>query len=546
MVSLLTDISSESVSAILPLYLTAVVGLSTGRLRLHRRPLPGRQRPGPDSGGWSADRTNQPKWVAFAGYGLSMVARFFLLFATGLDRDRGRHLRRPDRQGHPHRSARRDDLGRDRPRAPRPRLRRAPHPGHRRRRDRPTLAFVVLWAIPDGYGTVMVISLALRGPGRRAPRAGGPGAGRPAPGPPCAGSAATPGRRFRWRDVATPQLTTAAGRGRRPRAAHRRRRLHLPGAARLRRLRDALVPAALRRHQHRLPGPRHPARPARRPGRPCRGSWSSATSPSRAPTSAPRRRSSARPRRCSRLAMLGTFYAATDGVLAAVASRLVPDHVRASGIASAQTVVAVARMGSAAGFGGLWFAVGPRVAMIGVAVAVVVVVPLALTAVAPARARGGGGVMRHARARSRLRTVAVLVVGGTARLHVRPAARSPRRHVRRRPPSTAVAVDGHARRTTSSPSGTPAWTRSTAWWPSSRSPTRRSPCVHRRRLRPGLRHRRRARPASRTERGVVTTYEPDASSTARGQTESGPVPCRAARAAPASLRTARWCRRPRS
>ena len=36
-VSLLTDISSESVAAILPLYLTAVVGLSAGGLRLHRR-----------------------------------------------------------------------------------------------------------------------------------------------------------------------------------------------------------------------------------------------------------------------------------------------------------------------------------------------------------------------------------------------------------------------------------------------------------------------------------------------------------------------------
>jgi len=81
------------------------------------------------------------------------------------------------------------------------------------------------------------------------------------------------------------------------------------------------------------------------------------------------------------LAMLGTFYAATDGVLSAIASTLVPSTVRASGIASAQTVVAVARMVAAAGFGGLWFTMGPRLAMTVVAVAVVVVVPLALTAV---------------------------------------------------------------------------------------------------------------------------------------------------------------------
>jgi MFS family permease len=81
------------------------------------------------------------------------------------------------------------------------------------------------------------------------------------------------------------------------------------------------------------------------------------------------------------LTMLGTFYAATDGVLAALAGRLVPAHVRASGIASAQTVVALARMGSAAAFGGLWFAVGPRTAMASIAVVLVMVVPLALAAV---------------------------------------------------------------------------------------------------------------------------------------------------------------------
>jgi len=38
-------------------------------------------------------------------------------------------------------------------------------------------------------------------------------------------------------------------------------------------------------------------------------------------------------------------------------------------------------MVAAAGFGGLWFTMGPRLAMTVVAVAVVVVVPLALTAV---------------------------------------------------------------------------------------------------------------------------------------------------------------------
>ena len=81
------------------------------------------------------------------------------------------------------------------------------------------------------------------------------------------------------------------------------------------------------------------------------------------------------------LLLLGTFYAATDGVIAALASRLVPSTVRASGIASAQTVVAVARMLSSAGFGILWFAIGPQHALYVVGCALLVILPLATTTV---------------------------------------------------------------------------------------------------------------------------------------------------------------------
>jgi MFS family permease len=59
------------------------------------------------------------------------------------------------------------------------------------------------------------------------------------------------------------------------------------------------------------------------------------------------------------LALLGTFYAATDGVLPALISRLVPEEARATGIAAAQTVTAAARFGSSVGFGGLWLVMGP-------------------------------------------------------------------------------------------------------------------------------------------------------------------------------------------
>ena len=48
------------------------------------------------------------------------------------------------------------------------------------------------------------------------------------------------------------------------------------------------------------------------------------------------------------LLLLGLFYAATDGVLAALAGRRAAPNVRASAIGTAQTVVAVARMASSA------------------------------------------------------------------------------------------------------------------------------------------------------------------------------------------------------
>ncbi|MEU8662133.1 MFS transporter, partial [Actinoplanes philippinensis] len=59
------------------------------------------------------------------------------------------------------------------------------------------------------------------------------------------------------------------------------------------------------------------------------------------------------------LLLLGVFYAATDGVLPALISRLVPGEARGSGIAAAQTVVALARFVSSLTFGLLWSLQGP-------------------------------------------------------------------------------------------------------------------------------------------------------------------------------------------
>jgi MFS family permease len=58
------------------------------------------------------------------------------------------------------------------------------------------------------------------------------------------------------------------------------------------------------------------------------------------------------------LLLLGTFYASTDGVLSALVSPLVPDDVRGSGIAAAQTVVVLARFASSLWFGAVWYLFG--------------------------------------------------------------------------------------------------------------------------------------------------------------------------------------------
>ncbi|MDE4750382.1 hypothetical protein, partial [Klebsiella pneumoniae] len=78
------------------------------------------------------------------------------------------------------------------------------------------------------------------------------------------------------------------------------------------------------------------------------------------------------------LLLLGAFYAATDGVVAATAGRLVPPGVRASGIATAQTVTALARLVSSLGFGVLWFAVGPLSALVMVGLLLALAIPIAL------------------------------------------------------------------------------------------------------------------------------------------------------------------------
>jgi MFS family permease len=79
------------------------------------------------------------------------------------------------------------------------------------------------------------------------------------------------------------------------------------------------------------------------------------------------------------LLLLGSYYAATDGVLAAVTGQLVAPSVRASGIATTQTVVAAARFVSSLGFGLLWVLIGPSWALLAVSVGLVAAAPVAWT-----------------------------------------------------------------------------------------------------------------------------------------------------------------------
>ncbi|WP_214327817.1 MFS transporter [Nonomuraea sediminis] len=76
------------------------------------------------------------------------------------------------------------------------------------------------------------------------------------------------------------------------------------------------------------------------------------------------------------LALHGVFYAATDGVLMALAGPLLPEGVRASGLALLQTGQATARMVSSILFGALWTALeaGPGLAVMAAGLALSIVV----------------------------------------------------------------------------------------------------------------------------------------------------------------------------
>ena len=79
------------------------------------------------------------------------------------------------------------------------------------------------------------------------------------------------------------------------------------------------------------------------------------------------------------LGLLGTYYAATDGVLMALGSAVVPDEVRGSGLALLGTATSLARLGASLAFGLLWTLWGISAAFVCFAGALVVAGLLAAT-----------------------------------------------------------------------------------------------------------------------------------------------------------------------
>jgi MFS family permease len=371
-VSMLTDISSESVAAVLPLYITGVIGLSTIAYGFIDGMYQGVSALVRIAAGWASDRGDQPKRIAFVGYAVSAAARIGLLFATSFAAIST--VLAIDRLGKGVRTAPRDAL-----------VAASSHPanlgrsfGVHRMLDTigaavgPLLAFVILMVIPDGYTTVFVVSLAfallgvavlgLLVPNKR------PNAERAATG--------APRKPFRWRELNEPRL---------------RKLLAASALLGLLTVGDGFIYLVLQ----------------------SRGAFAAEWFPLLYVGTNVAFLALAVP--CGRLAdrlgrarmfvagylallaayvaaaipvtgvavvllcllLLGVFYAATDGILAALAAQFSPPSGTASGIAAAQTVVAGSRLLASTGFGFLWFFAGRDASVLIVAGALAVVLPLA-------------------------------------------------------------------------------------------------------------------------------------------------------------------------
>ncbi|VXB06649.1 MFS transporter [Citricoccus sp. K5] len=403
MVSLLTDVSSESVAAVLPLYVTGALGLSMVAYGFLEGLHQGVSAVVRIAAGYAADRTDQPKTIAVAGYGLSMLTRAGLLVVQGFVGIAV--LVGIDRVGKGIRTAPRDAM-----------IQEVSQPEHlarsfgvHRMLDTigatigPLLAFVVLLLVPEGYRVVFAVSLAAALIGvaalilfvpnvrfsRTTTSTTTPAAPVPAP--------AVPSPVVRPRTLRSRTLRSRAPRShsaRRPRwrtlDGSLKRLLVAAGVLGLLTVGDGFIYLAIMSHGHldplwfpllfvgtngvflllAIPVGRIADRTSRAAvligghlflagaylAAAMGGSWIALG---------------------LALLMLGIFYAATDGVLAALAGQLSPQGRTATGIGAAQTVVAITRLVASTGFGALWVLFGAVPTMVGAAVVLVLVLPLA-------------------------------------------------------------------------------------------------------------------------------------------------------------------------
>jgi MFS family permease len=377
-VSMLTDVSSESVAAILPLYITGALGLSTIAFGFIDGLYQGVSAIVRIGGGWASDRSDHPKSIALAGYAVSAAAKVGLLFGTGfagiasvIAVDRlGKGLRTAPRDALITASSVPSNLARSF--------------GVHRMLDTvgaaagPLLAFLILSFMPTGYHLVFIVSLGfavvgvlilgLLVPSRHPRREGAPDGQPRAP--------------FSWRSLAEPRLrrvTLTAGilavltvgdgfiylvlQDRSPFAAQWFPLLYVGTnlafflfAVPFGRLADRFGRARVFVLGHLA----------------LLAAYATAAIPVGGAVVT-----------VACLLLLGAFYAATDGVLAALASEVSPPESRATGIAAAQTVVAIGRLLGSTAFGVLWFAAGRELAVVLVAAALAAAIAALAVVVAP-------------------------------------------------------------------------------------------------------------------------------------------------------------------
>jgi len=106
--SFLTDISSEMVLNILPLFLSAVLGIKTNIIGIIEGIAEATSSLLKVFSGWLSDKLRTRKWLAVAGYGLSTLAKPFFYFANSWGAVAG--VRWADRVGKGIRTAPRDAL----------------------------------------------------------------------------------------------------------------------------------------------------------------------------------------------------------------------------------------------------------------------------------------------------------------------------------------------------------------------------------------------------------------------------------------------------